>query len=955
MNRVAFSLLILFLTSCIFTMSEFNDVEENMTCQEYVEVCFDVCKIQSLKSAISPAENAIYDMNLYAYSGGKLIAAEYYSKDITPSLKLLYGQTYNLYAVANIGQWEAPTYEEIFRSECVFGISRVHDMRELIPMAWASEGFLVSELCQSVSIKFDRLVSKLFFSVDKSALKGLEINYIRLCQSPRYVWPFKFPNGSYVSDRSEVFNCDYATSADLEIVNSGGQVHFYILENCQGRLLDGNLDPWAKVPDNIQGEAELCTYLEVGAAFRNGFFYSGNVTYRLYLGQDSVSDFNIKRNTVLNASLYLTDDALGQVSWRVESDVEVNEGYAGGWLSRSMHSIDDLYVGEKFIYTIVLEEDMMTHLDGDLSNARLSVLDANGNELNLFRFGEFESVENIGSSCRCDVEVLCFQPGSGSLCLFDNKGRLLTEFERCIVQKPFLRSTESLPEGERQEIISDVPQIEFDINDKYYNFSLYLVDKEGYNLNNRSGVGFDTSLFDLALEVEGADEQVSSTLDFAILGGDNFGDDCLAVFYGRCLNGGESRELNLKLMEYATKAKPLSLRLVEKNYGIVTVHQSFLGCMPVTLTLVDNGWAGYADCQLSMEVSNPSNLPINVKCWQLNSATSSYNGAARNDIVDLYGVEFNRRTYDYVCGQYSVSQNPYYCSGAEFNAERSGVYPMPELSTDLIYYALLYDYKGQGTLLHQIDATFENGTPIAELKAVNMLSDGSPKYDLIYGSDSEGSGWNDRGLWLYTAKYLLSKDAVDLDNLKGVNPMSLSDFSNLSGGQITIAYNADNQNICASVNSSYLVGLKLNAEIIINASGYVQTTPNGTWGKKVDNYCSAKISKIVNDVTLGMSFTAIDDNAVKEAMNAIYAQTFPDSYSAIGSSKSYDHNAHPTSLEITVRFSLAGEYADSMIPISVTFPTTVQFYHSQDDLTYSVTVSTIKKINKIAIVENLRK
>lgn len=955
MNRVAFSLLILFLPSCVSSVSEFDDVEENMTCQEYVEVCFDVCQIQSLKSAISPAENAIYDMNLYAYSGGKLVAVEYYSKDVTPSLKLLYGQTYNLYAVANVGQWEAPIEEEIFRSECVFGISRVHDMRELIPMSWASEGFLVSALYQSVSIKFDRLVSKLFFSVDKSALKGLEINYIRLCQSPRYVWPFKFPNGSHVSDRSEVFNCDYATSADLEIVNSGGQAHFYILENCQGSLLEGNSDPWAKVPENIQGKADLCTYLEVGAAFRKGSFYSGNVTYRLYLGQDSVSDFNIKRNTVLNASLYLTDDALGQVSWRVESDVEVNEGYAGGWLSRGMHSIDDLYVGEKFVYSIVLEEDMMTHLDGDLSNARLSVLDANGNELNLFRFGAFESVENIGSRCRCDVEVLCFQPGSGLLCLVDSKGRFLTEFERCIVQKPFLRSTESLPEGERQEIISDVPQIEFDINDKYYSFSLYLVDKEGYNLNNRNGVGFDTSIFDLALEVEGADEQVSSTLDFVILGGDNFGEDCLAVFYGRCLNGGESRELNLKLMEYATKAKPLSLRFVEKNYGISTVHQSYLGCMPVILTLVDNGWAGYADCQLSMEVSNPSNLPINVKCWQLNSSTSSYSGASRKEIVDLYGVEFSRKTYDYVCGQYSVSQTPYYCGGAEFTAERSGAYPMPELSTDLIYYALLYDYMGQGALLHQIDATFENGTPIADLNAVNMLSDGSPKYDLIYGRDSEGSGWNDRGLWLYTANSLLSKDAVDLDNLKGVNPMSLSEFSNLSGEQITIAYNADSQNICASVNSSYLVGLKLNAEIVINASGYVQTTPNGTWGKKVDNYCDAKISKIVNDVTLGMSFTAIDDNAVKEAMNAIYTQTFPDSYSAIGASKSYDHSAHPTSLEITVRLSLTGECADSMIPISVASPTNVQFYHSQEDLTYSVSVSTIKKINKIAIVENLRK
>lgn len=945
---------LLAMAGCVSSLPEFEGAEEAMLRRELVEVRFDVAEINSLKSAISPAEEGIYDMNLYAYSEGRLVASEYYCKDLAPSLKLLYGQSYNLYAIANVGMYEAPEDESQFCSQCKFQITRVHDMRELLPMSWMSEGFILDTIYERVNIRFERLVSKVVFSVDKSALKGLEINYMRLRQSPRVVWPFKYEEGSRVMDESEVFDCDYATSVDLDAVNSGGQVHFYVLENCQGRLLEGNVDPWAKVPENLQGEAGLCTYLEIGAAFKNGFFYSGDVKYRLYLGQDSVSDFNIKRNTVLNASLYLTDDALGQVSWRVESDVEINDGYAGGWISRGMHAVDDLYIGERFIYSIVLEEEMMTHLDGDLSAANLCVIGEDGQIADLMQFGGFEDVEIVGSSGRFDVEALCINAGYGTICLLDENDRKLAEFERCFVQKPFLLATESIPEGELQEIIPDVPQIEFDINDRYYDCSLYFVDKEGYNLNNRAGVGFETSLFDLNLEVEGIDAEIFENLDFKIVDGDHF-DDCFAVFNGRCHNDGENKEVSLKLMEYVTGGKCLNLKFIERNYGIVNSLQSYLGCMPVTMTLVDNGWAGYADCQLSMVVDNPSSLPLKVRCWQLNRSTDSYDGITRSKIVNLCGVDFKHKTYDYVCGQYHAGSPSFYCSGSEFNAYRSGVFPMPELSTELIYYALLYDYKGQGALLHQIDVTFEDGSLIGDLKAVNMLSDGSSKYDLIYGSVAEGSGWNDRGLWLYTAKRLLSEDGVELDDFKGVDPISLTELSNLSNEYISVAYNADTQNIIASVNSSRLDGLLLNTEVVIKASGYVQTTPNGTWGKKVDNYCSATVSKTVSNLSLGMSFVPIDGNAIKEAMNAIYAQKFADSYNAIGSSKSYEHSAHPTSLEISLRFALGGEYADSMIPITVTSPTSIPFYHSQDDVSYSVSISTIKKINKIGLVENLRK
>jgi hypothetical protein len=200
----------------------------------------------------------------------------------------------------------------------------------------------------------------------------------------------------------------------------------------------------------------------------------------------------------------------------------------------------------------------------------------------------------------------------------------------------------------------------------------------------------------------------------------------------------------------------------------------------------------------------------------------------------------------------------------------------------------------------------------------------------------------------------LSKSAADLDEMKGLSPVGLNTILATSGGQIVVAYNSTTQNICALVNSAFFSGLKLNTEIVVNASGYVQTRPKGTWGKKVDNYCSASVSKVVKDVVLSTTFTAIDGSAIKEAMNAIYSQTFQDSYNLIGSSDSYQHSAHPTSLDVSIRFSLGNDESYTLVPIVPTFPGNVSFYHSQEGVSYSVPVNTESKVNMLAIVDNLR-
>lgn len=172
-------------------------------------------------------------------------------------------------------------------------------------------------------------------------------------------------------------------------------------------------------------------------------------------------------------------------------------------------------------------------------------------------------------------------------------------------------------------------------------------------------------------------------------------------------------------------------------------------------------------------------------------------------------------------------------------------------------------------------------------------------------------------------------------------------------GQIKVSYDADNGCICASVDSPFVAGLQLNVEVIVNAEGYVRTTPNGTLMNKVDNYCSASVSKHVKSIALGRNPSVIDGGAVKEAMDAIYSNRFADSYSYIGIAGSYEHCAHPVSLDVSLNFSLADDSSYMMAPIDVSLPSSVTFFHSQEDISYSVPVTTRKSVNSMAFVENL--
>lgn len=300
------------------------------------------------KSSLSTDERALRSLKLMAFSQGKLYAEAYFTSFSDMTLELDGDRVYDFYALANMGDVQAP-FQEDGMAGLAYSITGLGDLTESFPMCWTSKG--VDGSSSSVKVSLERLVAKVSLDVD-SGTTGLEAVSVSLHQTPLTVRPFA--EGGSCSRKGETAEGDYASPADISMLASGGSVSFYMLENMQGTLLGGNSDPMNKVPARISDAASLCTYLEVKCRFADGDDKEGTAVYKMYLGKDAVANFDVERNHILNVSLKQTEDGVDiKDSWKVVSDyvqhataVRINRTSLGMW------------VGEEGVLTAeVLPED----------------------------------------------------------------------------------------------------------------------------------------------------------------------------------------------------------------------------------------------------------------------------------------------------------------------------------------------------------------------------------------------------------------------------------------------------------------------------------------------------------------------------------------------------------------------------------------------------------------------
>lgn len=244
-------------------------------------------------------ESRVEDINLYLFPTDDAPARHVYAaSQHAVALELPDGR-YTLYAVANLGTDTGPLPEAEVRALRSAWNPDGSDSGTL-PMS-AMRTFTVRGTTQ-IAIELMRAVAKVDFSYTVAAdfSRSLSVRSVRLCNVPRFA--ALFGEGRITADgecaATEAFPAD----------DDGYSAVYYLPENLQGENVS---IPGQEQKDEANAPEYAAYILIEGEA--DGL----HVVYRIYLGENNTSDFNIVRNRVYRIEARI----LGRntVDWRVST------------------------------------------------------------------------------------------------------------------------------------------------------------------------------------------------------------------------------------------------------------------------------------------------------------------------------------------------------------------------------------------------------------------------------------------------------------------------------------------------------------------------------------------------------------------------------------------------------------------------------------------------------------
>ena len=382
-NKIIAAIYVCVVISCVADISETDKIGVFCADEEgRVEVDFNISgnaiKVVDFKSPLlDGAENVQSGATIYAYivrdgrteldnylvlSGDEVTAPEHSASATSPKMQLVNGATYDFYVVGNAWyidkstgltkDWASVMGQDMpvnyagglsdavyrfdgsdFRSGC-----RHETLAEVktygLPYSGSKRGVQITQDGQDVAIDNCRyLFAKVSFTVDHTGLDGnLNDNYFKnqkvyLKQANPVILPFAEKNvltgGSISADCDEAMTNGHCETYTL-----------YVPENCKGDLLS-TTDPALKSGDNpaLASAKDGLTYIEFQGtvnpsnAYAAQIGYSGNVTYRFYLGADNCRNFDVIGGKDYKVTMGFTVDNLFNPSplWRVETD-SFNDG-----------------------------------------------------------------------------------------------------------------------------------------------------------------------------------------------------------------------------------------------------------------------------------------------------------------------------------------------------------------------------------------------------------------------------------------------------------------------------------------------------------------------------------------------------------------------------------------------------------------------------------------------------
>lgn len=920
-----------------------------------VEVLFDVDVSCSARSSISPDETYVREICIAAFNDGQLAEYACIGEGEDVCLELNSGQIYDIYMMANMGEVHPDASEQEFCEAFEYRISSLTEFEECLPMVWIGNDVKVSMGMPAVSASLVRLVSKVNFKIDKSALGGLEVASVRMRQSPRAVRPFAYlPHGSMACSTDDVFDGDYGSSEDLEILNSGGEIVFYTLENCQGTLLPDNQNPSDKVPDNLGAEGDLCTYLELECVFADPL-YVGDVIYRFYLGTDNCTNFDVIRNSFIDVTLFLTKDALGELSWRVEPDVGFQGDHARGYIVEGFHAADDLYVGEKFLYELELDTLLAEHVGNDISDCSLMIRKGDA-LLDLLELSDYqEVVSNV-----YDVGVTCVGQGEGTLCLCDRKGNVLAELGRMKIALPRVCMSFYYPYDDGSVESFDEPPL-CPINGEPLVVYAYLVDSEGYNLNRKNMYALDLFNFSDVSRTD-SEYEVSAAFTFDRTNGVAGSGLYAARYECRCVNAGTDPGLNAALLRMYDEQDPIVVWYEEENYGLQATGDCFVNLLPAEISIVEDDY-------YSLSVYNPSNTPVDILLYHAVYGTedASLDISEELDYIDVNDVDY--RSYPCVVYQGSASSKMI-SSAMHIRSERNSLgTPYREDGENLLY-RIPDEFYDDAEVVAALNGVFQGMTgdaPAAggnvlmlHLSGVNYRSTVTgPSFRISLYTDCDrllGSMWY-RGTGVRNQNGITGYDFPVLVSNRCYADISPADLWYYTEGiwpdpvNVHISYDSENDLITIS-SPDNAIGLKVNTVVSADAYGSVKVYPKGTYFSSktytTNTVLGGPADYSRKGIVPGTVPVAIDGGIVKSAMDIIYSRSEKDTKNGLGTS-SYQHRYHPTKVTYSISMTF-----DRFYPVEITSDIgSIDYYHSQDAKTYKVAME-LESMNTLEFMKVFR-
>lgn len=274
------------------------------------------------KSSFTWGEDEIRDIEVVVTdAGGAVCDVLYAAPPGALHFTGIAGQRYRLWAAANLGgKVEVEDISDFLSSSRSISAGAI--AASGIPMYNGPEGqeIRLDDNMGDVTVTLTRMLARVDLKVETRMLdtpRWFNVRSVRIRNAINSYLPFS-PSVSQEHSGRIDYAFDDASARDISTLNRGGTISLYAFENMQGELLRGNTDPWKKVPSYIGDAEKYCTYLEVYCTYG---FADNDVTFRMYLGKDATSNFDVERNTVYRITLMPTESEIrgNRGSWKVDA------------------------------------------------------------------------------------------------------------------------------------------------------------------------------------------------------------------------------------------------------------------------------------------------------------------------------------------------------------------------------------------------------------------------------------------------------------------------------------------------------------------------------------------------------------------------------------------------------------------------------------------------------------